>query len=259
MAIFNGKNIKGSIGPISFTQRGNVSMIRSKPGKGGVKQTAATKSKASLFGRIISPFSKLWRQSMAPLHLGFYDGTMVNRMNGAIATLINQHVKEEGGFVFKADDFSRLNGFDFNSNSPLNKSFLINPKIEIKDAVLTLLLPKFDVAKNLKYPRNAAVCELNFQLVLYSTHTGHWQIQNAINLQISKSQAIQDAKNLDFNIPKGCLAILGCSITYTAANSKILLNDKSFHPAGIVTAIYQEGDAVIDFSAGWTLLGVKLS
>lgn len=43
MAIFDGKNLKGSIGNLVFSQHGKKTVVKSKPGVGGVRQTAATK------------------------------------------------------------------------------------------------------------------------------------------------------------------------------------------------------------------------
>lgn len=258
MAIFNGKTIKGSIGPVSFTQKGNISIIRSKPGKGGVKQSPATKVKASLFGKIISPLSKLIRQAFAEIHLGYYDGAMVNRMNGAISTLVNQHVNEEGNFTFNEDSFNRLNGFDFNLLSPLNKSFLILPKVTLRHDTLHLAIPQFEVSKNLRFPHKATNCQMNMQLVLFSIQTGHWQIQAPINLPILKSQSIQTAAKWSFQIPEGCLAVLGATITFTKSNSQNILNDKSFHPAAVLAAFYYEGESLTNFDQSWMLFGVKL-
>src|SRR6476659_7591323 len=98
MAIYNGKNIRGSIGNVSFTPKGSVNIVRIKPGKGGVKQTTATKRSAALFGKVISPFSKIIRDSFFPITNGLHDGSMVNRMNSLISSIIYQHKEDDGSF-----------------------------------------------------------------------------------------------------------------------------------------------------------------
>lgn len=256
MAIFNGKNIKGTIGPISLTPRGNETIIRSKPGRGGVKQTAATKKSAALFGTVISPFAKLLRQAAAPLHLGFYDGAMVNRMNSAVATIFNQHLTDEGNFSLNEESFKRLNGFDFNSQSPLNKSLLITPRVNLAGEELSMNLSPFEVSKNLKFPHTAQNCVIQFQLALFNLDQNKWKLEAPKELSIAKSQKNSEGISLSYTIPEGTLVLLVCAIRYFKNN--LMMDHKSFHPAGIIEALYRTGKPSSETLTDWIAMPLQL-
>ena len=166
MAIFDGKNLKGSIGNLVFSQHGKKTVVKSKPGAGGVRQTAATKKSASVFGKHISPFAKQIRLAFNPIHQGLYDGTMVNRMNSAVSTVIHQHLENGDDFNFNEKSFQRLDGFDFNVHSPLYQSLLIKPTVSFYENHAEFHLPSFSISKNIRFPKNYSACTLQIQVAL---------------------------------------------------------------------------------------------
>lgn len=252
MAIYNGKNIKGSIGNVSFTPKGAVNIVRIKPGKGGVKQTAATKRSAALFGQLISPFSKLVRNSFFPITNGMHDGAMVNRMNSSISSLIYQHREENGSFNFNADSFLRLRGFNFNIHSPLDKSLLFPIQILEKDRELSVLLPEFNICKNFKFPKKSRSCVLSLQMVHFHLSSGKFRIFTPEKLIINSNKTVQDAVTFNYPIVKGTLCLAGISLLYENDSGPFQMNHKGFHPSAIISANFYPGDASKEDLEHWS-------
>lgn len=243
MAIFDGKNLRGSIGNLAFSKRGILSVVRSKPGKGGVKQTEATKKSASVFGKYISPFAKQIRMAFNPIHLGWYDGTMVSRMSSAISTIIYQHIEEGNQFDFHKDSFKRLEGFDFNADSPLNNTLLLLPTVSYSTDKIEINLPSFNISKNIRFPKDSSFCKLQIQVTLI-----HFDKRSTINhpvreFELNKFDRPFEEKSLSFDIQKADLVFVGIALIFAENKhyEERVMNGKLFHPAGIVAAKWLGG------------------
>jgi len=258
MAVFDKKSIKGAIGNVSFSTRGNLTVARIKPGKGGVKQTSATKKSAALFGRAVSPFAKVLRMAFSNSYRSFYDRAMVNRMNSAVSTILYQHVNEEGHFTFKPESFQRIEGFNFNELSPLNRSLLVNLVCEIKGDEAVIKLPELNVKKDLKFPRGAMDCILTIQVAQFNLETGCQKIYETEKVNISKKQSGNPEYSFNYPLPKGSLSLASVAIEYFGSPGNLLINDKNFHPAGIFSAAYLPGKASDAELEEWEVMQVKL-
>ncbi|WP_316736100.1 hypothetical protein [Pedobacter aquatilis] len=238
MAIFDGKSLKGSIGNLAFSKIGKLTVVKSKPGKGGVKQTEATKKTASIFGMHISPFAKQIRLAFNTIHLGWYDGSMVSRMSSAISTIIYQHIEGENDFDFNHGSFKRLEGFDFNTYSPLNESLLVAPTVTYNNNLVSIETPSFTVSKNIRFPKNSSFCQLQVQVTVID-----FKKRNTFNhpielIDIDKFDKTFDGKNFVLDIQGGDLVIIGIALIFSESkhNEHRVVNGKLFHPAGIVAA-----------------------
>jgi hypothetical protein len=252
MAVYNGKNIKGSIGNVSFTPKGAIHIVRIKPGKGGVKQTAATKRSAALFGKLISPFSKLIRNSFFPITNGMHDGTMVNRMNSSISSVIYQHREDDGSFNFNADSFLRLRGFNFNIHSSLDKSLLFPIQILEKDREMSVLFPEFNISKNFKFPKKSRSCVLSLQIAHFHLSSGKYRIFTPEKLIINSNATVQHAVTFNYPIIKGSLCLAGISLLYENDSGPFQVNHKGFHPSAIISASFYSGDAKKEDLKHWS-------
>ncbi|MCY1531073.1 hypothetical protein D9M68_662860 [compost metagenome] len=239
MAIFKGKNLKGSFGNITFSRQGDSHIIKSKITN--IKQTAATKKTASVFGRYISPFAKLIRRSFDEVVNGYADGSMVNRMNSAVSMLIYQYIDEDGNFHFQENSFNRLRDFNFNLSSPLDKTLLVKPLITFTTGMVEIKWPEFRLAKNLRFPPNATRCRIHFCCTRFCLAQAKWDVRDMEEIMIQKSQLTTVEQIFQYPMPEGCLFLLAMGISYSGANLKSTLNSKRFHPAGIVDVHYLPG------------------
>ncbi|RDC56237.1 hypothetical protein DU508_11540 [Pedobacter chinensis] len=237
MAIFDGKNLKGSIGNLVFSQHGKITIVKSKPGVGGVRQTEATKKSASIFGKYISPFAKQIRMAFSSLHQGFYDGAMINRMNSAISTIVYQHIQTDNNFSFNQNSFKRLEGFDFNLGSPLDKSLLLTPIVNYHEDGIEVSLPSFSISKNIRFPRNTTLCTLQVNVALFNMKQRSTFCYPIESILIERYANVFDGISLTYDFPEGNLAIIGVALLFSESKSRIQHspNGKLFHPAGIVS------------------------
>ncbi|TKC10154.1 hypothetical protein FA048_08105 [Pedobacter polaris] len=255
MALYDGKNIKGSIGKLSFRKRDKkTTTIQSNPGKGTMKQTPATKKSASLFGSVVSPLAKHIRHNLQHLVNGFYDIKMVNRMNSDIAIIINQHLQEDRQIVFNQDSFNRLNGFEFNTKSLLIDSLLISPKLSFENSQVQLTFPALKVAKDLKFRVGSNKVMLQIQPVFFCLAKGLWLKPTMQTICLEKGQAITAIQNFNYSFPKGTTCLFGIGLVFF--NGSIAINDKIFNPAGICASAYNEGTIDETELTGWFKMGL---
>lgn len=235
MAIFDGKNLRGSLGNLSFSKQGKKTIVKSKPGIGGVRQTEATKKCASVFGKHISPFAKQIRLAFQPTHQGFYDGAMVNRMNSAISTIIHQHLLVDDAFDFTEHSFQRLDGFDFNIESPLGKHLLLLPEVSVDGQQLNFYLKDFQIAKNIRFPKNCRFCVLQTQVVLINKAAHRTFSYPTERIMLNKTAKAFKGINLRFACQPGEVVMIGIALNFTESEYSLHSpNGKLFHPAGIV-------------------------
>jgi len=237
MGKFDGKQIVGLVGPIIFKKGKNGTIVQTKATK--VNQSAATKESASIFG-IASAFSKNLRVDLTNITQKFYDGGMVNRLNAQNRAIFEQcYNKDTKKFTFNETSFSRLAGFEFNLESPLINSLWATPQINISANSLTLSLPAFEVPEQLKFPNNANTCELTVFLSLYVPDQEFRDPPAYQSIEINNDQKNVPAQEFIFEVPDGCLCIVGIKLNYfwRSQNIKTVINQKNFNPAGICAAI----------------------
>ena len=258
MAIIKGKHLKGTIGPVVVKQRGTQSIISSTPRH--MAQTGATKKSAALYGQVISPLSMKLRKAFSQVS-NFYDGTMVNRMNAEIATIIHQHRNDNDSFTFFSDSFNRLIGFEFNQDSQVRNHLLISPTVAITPTTISIDLRGFLVRQNLKFPKGADTCEINFQLVFVGLSEGKYLRNNTETIVVPQSQAWNDPVSFTYPLPQGVICLLSVGLCYMG---KVLgrptcLNEKTFNPVAILGAYYQSGEFNPLDIKGWKKLWVQLA
>ncbi|RZK53721.1 MAG: hypothetical protein EOO91_17165 [Pedobacter sp.] len=250
MALFDGKNLKGSLGNLSFRPlRDGLSSVQTKPGKGNVKQTANTKKSASLFGSLVSPFAKHIRFHFKGLVNEYSDRQMVNRINSAISIIINQHLEPDGKIVFNAESFNRLKGLEFNTNSPLVDSLLTMPKISFEDDKVHITIPSFKVAKNIKFPEDTYQVSMQIQPVFFKLSRALAFRAAHQSIDLEKTQGMTAEQTFSYDFPAGSVCIFALSLTFST--NRTIFNKKVFNPAGIFAASYKEGIVDDEIEEGW--------
>ena len=166
------RQITGSIGPVSYhSYNGNV-YLQSKPGKGNVKHSAATKNSASDFGRA-SKLAKAIRLSLFPIMQGHEGNALYRRFT----TIINRATQKDnpqpkGSRLLIDGDLSTLAHIDCNTGSPFASSCGLSPRLSLSDSrQLTLALPAFTIANSLFAPSDATDAALTFLVIAIDPET----------------------------------------------------------------------------------------
>ncbi|RQO74091.1 hypothetical protein DBR43_01405 [Pedobacter sp. KBW06] len=259
MARFKGKFLVGSIGNLTFKKNKKEQIVQTKPGKRGVKQTTATKKAALVFGKA-SQFSNCVRTSFRSLTKGNYDGEMINRLNKENFAILRQcYQTESESYDFKPDSFKRLNGFDFNSKSPLKDNLWIEPSVQVQEKELLIQLPDFEIPADFKFPGLSNTCSLMLKVYLLSIKTGFEKGQYLEILQISNDQKIVPAQEWKLEIPDGCICVTGMALNYYRIQGNLMtpVNHKEFNPAVILNATVSNGEFNLPLDSSWQFSGFK--
>jgi hypothetical protein len=254
MAILDGNFIKGSIERSVFKQHKALQILQSAPGKGGVKQTASTKKAAKLFGGA-SILGEVIRKMFENVIMDYYDGTMVTRLTAKLRMLLSHHFdKETETYAFTQNSFSRLNGFDFNLNSPVNESLWLVPESNLENNTLTVTVPEMKIPGELKFPENISSCTIDIMVNFYNLENGlqYWMPEMK-HITVDKSQGISDRQELIFTVPDGCLCIAAIGLRYSSIKygHPMPYNSKDFHPAGICAAQISPGSLDMTTTKKW--------
>lgn len=259
MARFKGKFLIGSIGNLTFKKNRKEQILQTKPGKGGVKQTTATKKAALVFGKA-SAFSNCIRSNFRQLTGSDYDGEMINRLNKENFAILKQcYQPETESYEFKADSFRRLNGFDFNSKSQLKDSLWVEPTVQLSEKELLIQLPEFKIPTDFKFPAYSHTCSLKLSVYLFSIKTGVDHQLNLEPLQISNDQEMVPVREWKVEVPDGCICVTGMALHYyrIQGSMTIPVNHKAFNPAVILNTTISKGTYNLPWDVDWQFSGLS--
>lgn len=246
MGKFDGKQIIGLVGNLVLKKgpKGST-IVQTRPHPG--KQTTASKTTASIFAKA-STLSKAIRTDLSVLIRGFYDGAMVNRLTRQNREILEQcYHKDTKQYVFNEDSFSRLEGFEFNLKSPLAKNLWAGAQLSLSDNQLTLSLPAMEINEHLKFPARSNVCEITVALAFYNLEAGVHKNSVFQKLEVSAADAEVSAHEFTFEVPDGCLCVIGMRLEYAMLTDhvKVIKNNKEFNPAGLCGAVMTPGEFVL--------------
>ena len=246
MGKFDGKQITGVLGNhvIKKAAGGKGSIIQMKPVV--VKQTAETKKAASVMGNA-STLSAAIRRNLGALFVKNYQGTMINQLNKANQTILGHCFnKDTETYSFQQDSFHNLEGFEFNTKSPLAAYLWVQPTIALQGNTLTLTIPAFEIPAQIKIPKEATGFAMGVQIGQYALHESKKWRENYFNLEIADGQTQVPEQQISFEVQNGCLCVVGLGIQYHKVSNqyKTPLNHKDLNPAAIVGTIVTPGDFV---------------
>ncbi len=244
MAIRKGNFILGSIEGSVFKVFRGTQVIQSAPGKGGVKQTRATKKSAGLFGKGSALAAEIRRSLYHVIHENG-DGTMVSRLTTEMAAIVRHcYQPQTETFLFETDSFKSLTGFNFNQKSPFQKSLWLDLENKLSENTLTVTLPQLKIPEELKFPNRTNLCRITVCITLISLKEGlKYQVPVLQTLDITSDQHIAEKHDFEFAVPEGCLCVAGIGLNYFAVNKGITVDKRSkdFNPAVICAAFVNNG------------------
>lgn len=231
-------NLKGAVGPIYYRLYNGDKIVQTKPGKGGVKQTAATKGSASDFGRA-SSLAKAIRKSLFPVLQNHSDSAFYRRFTALVnaATQAN-NPQPKGSRSLIEGNLSLLTSIDCNSASPFSSYCTLIPEASLSAArELTIALPEFNVLEQIVKPEDASHATLAFLVTAINpetnleTHAELFQLDMQLNNNLIAAQQWTTAA-----LSENQLVVVTTALFYYKNNrlaGLVALNGKDFHPCEV--------------------------
>lgn len=243
MARFDGKKITGLIGNLVFKNSADKkgTIIQKKANR--VSQTTASKVSSGIFGKA-SSLGRLFRWDFISLMTGFYDGGMVNRFTKVNRSILEDcYDKVTKTYVFEADSFRRLEGFEFDSKSLLVNYFLADAAVTLEGTELTIKIPAFETNKQLKFPGTANSCKMKLMAGIYNFDLSRKREDQYQEVNIEQQQGLVPEQSFVFEAAEGCLCIAGIGLEYFYQYNDVKnsLNNNEMSPAGLVWATITPG------------------
>ncbi|WP_449435683.1 hypothetical protein [Pedobacter steynii] len=253
MGRLDGKYIRGLVGDAVFKKVGKKQVVQGKSKK-KIKQSPATKKAASIFGKASNLASDI-RVTLAQT-IGDHDGSMVSRFTGENALILNSaFIPETKTFNFSVASFDKLNGFEFNIDSPVRKLLFAQPAVITTDEAIKIALPEMNIPKDLKFPTEGNNCIFAFQLALFDLENYRClnQETQSIEIKYEYKPLTVAAKEFSFTAQPGCLCIINVTLRYFTKTfaGNLGINSKSFNPAAILKAFMTPGTVNPEATKKW--------
>lgn len=248
MATFDGKFIRGAAGGLTFKKQGNKQIVQGKSKKLQIDMTDATFDAAYVFGKA-STLASYIRNDVHPIIGINYDGGMISRFTGQCNQILQQAATDKkGNFDFSQDYFSRLNGFEFNLDSPVKNLLFSQPLVSLTAHKITIDFPEIQIPKDLKFPPNATYCTVAFNVGLFDLVNNTYKSQEvqSFEIEIKPKSFTAPAQQLEFEASPGTVAIISLALFYAEKTfaGKAIINNKKLNPAAILKAALCPGELV---------------
>ncbi|WP_235884560.1 DUF1398 domain-containing protein [Pedobacter hiemivivus] len=255
MAKFDGKFLTGVIGPAVFKKYRNMQLVTGKSRLTKEKQTENTHKAATQFG-IASTLAEQFRRDATEIITDFYDGTMVYRFRTDVQKALKQAFDAQSeAYRFTTNSFDRLNGFEFNADSPVMDNFFAQPEQTINGNILTIKLPEMHVSKDMKFPAKATSCLLNIAVGMFDLTYGNRTMCPIQSIEIpnGSKDSVMPAQELNFEIEPGCLCISMFSFQFIQKtfSGNLIINSKSFNPVAVFRAVIADGTVDQEQTKDW--------
>lgn len=263
MAKFDGKFLTGVIGSAVYKKYRNMQLVVAKSRLKREGQTENTRKAAAQFG-VSSTLAAHLRKNVMGLVTDFYDGTMVYRFYTAVQQSLRRSFEHQTGtYNFTANSFDRLNGFEFNADSPVMSNFYVQAEQTIHGKILTISLPEIHVSEDMKFPRKASSCLLNIAVGMYDLTYGHKTICpiQSIEIPYDRNNDIIPAQEFNFEIEPGCLCMSVFSFQFiqkTFSGNQIM-NSKQFNPVAVLRAVVADGEVDKQNTEDWQPMLLEFS
>lgn len=146
-------------GVVFYKSKGKF-LTRTKPGRGGVRQTERTKASAQLFGRS-STQAKLVYEAFKPIIQAYsYNRKMFGRMRSRMNMVLGNHCDFR---LVSGPEFKRLHGFRFNERGLLPNILRRNGLCsKSADNIVICELPEMNPLRDMRYPGGTSAIEILF-------------------------------------------------------------------------------------------------
>lgn len=230
--------IGGSVGPVTYLAYNGTTYIRTKPGKGGVKQSSETKKSASDFGRA-SSLAKAIRNSLFPILQNHSDTSFYRRFTANVnAATQDGNPQPKGSRSLMEGNLSLLERIDCNTASPFSTYCTPSPELTLSDSgQLTIALPEFTVLEHIAQIPDATHATLAFLATVINPDTNAQSHAELFKLELALTNSLIPAQQWTTAVlPQGQLIVVASAVFYYRNNNlagMVGLNSREFHPCEV--------------------------
>ena len=228
--------LTGRIQNIIFYKRGDKYYARSVPYS--VKQTKATKKRASEFGRA-STLGKHFRHQLLPAIPLPADNGMQTRLVSALF----QWLRSGYNFSEPCEPVPYLHNFQFAEGDTISERW--SAKIAVshpEDNLLLITIPSFVPVKNISAPAGTQRVKCYLAVAACDVHTGQPKggFSTSLDFNYDAAGFPQQRIPVAIDTAAGNLVLTAVSLEYFSVNNGFLqkIAKKAFMPSGVVSAIY---------------------
>jgi hypothetical protein len=228
--------ITGRIQNLIFYKRGDKYYARTAPGK--VKQTKATKKRATEFGKA-SRIGKCLRQQLVPA-IPFPSD---NKMQTRLVSALFQWLRSGYDAAKPNDEVPFVSNFPFTEGYSIRERWRVPLQVaKVNEGELQLTIPAFVPAKSLSAPARTVTVKCHIAAtacsVAHGTTTGGFC--TSLHFDFNKEKVPEQVVSLPLPASAGNLVVTAISLEYNLVkNGQIQKTaNKAFMPAGVVSAMY---------------------
>jgi hypothetical protein len=224
----------GRLGNLIYYKMRGKTFVRVAPSK--VRQTKATKVKATVFGRA-SSMGKSIREQLFSVIPFPSDHKMQIRLVSALVQWLNS-------FGGKSSDLSFIKEFDFiEKYRTVRKRWKTPLKVSISSpGLVEIKIPAMLPEEAIEFPTGAVAVVCRIAIGVCDVETGIPLASSSTELIFKFNNTKVDAQSISMKLPtlKGSLIVMGMSLTYRIrkVGYEVNYSVKSFMPAGILDAKY---------------------
>lgn len=240
MARINAKGLlSGTVANYTFRVVDGRGIVQSKPGKGRVKQTAATKSSASEFGNAHALAKKI-REAHFPLLQNLSDSKMYNRFATAVYnTILSAESLPKGVRTLADGDLGILDHFQFNIDSTFSKYCTVPMQAGLdKENRMRIVLDAFHPDAAIARASMATKAKLSFLVTAFQPEDGTQSHAELFQLAFDIADtSTAPQKWVSSTLPSEHIAFVSVALFYYRNNNLIgavSLNSKKLHPSEIL-------------------------
>src|SRR5690606_16339482 len=148
------------------------------------------------------------------------------------------------------DSFDRLNGFEFNADSPFKNNLLVQPEIVHTATQVQITIPELQIPQDVRFPKDSkenGFCQLIITALAIDLTNGRYRIfpVQSVDIPYTYHHSVFPGHTFEFDAEPGCLCITAASLQFmkTTAIGERGLNTKMFSPAAILDAYLFDGQA----------------
>ena len=244
MATKKGEFIKGVLGPLTLRELNGEQSLSTRPAKGSVKQTEATKKASDTFG-MASALGSHIRHLFSPWIEDLYDPGMVNRLSVDLyQCLLPCRDPDTQSYKFGASSFKYLEGLDFNLVTPLFRYLGFMPVVSYDNGMIHIRNSGTDDLQKVRFPAKTTGCEIIASVAQFRLADGKRVFAPARkSMELTLDDGGADVMEFSFPVLEGCFCIVGIFLQYYSMRGRYLqaYNTKTFSPAGICGALIIPG------------------
>jgi hypothetical protein len=263
MARVEGKFLKGSIGNYVHRELNGQQIVQAAPRTLKSHRTVGTVQAATTFGHASKLASEL-RWGLVHICGNFYNGTMIYRLNAEVLRCLNRVKDPETQlYHFKADSFQSLAGFEFNADTMVKQYLFARPLITLEGASLQVEIPEMKIPVELKFPIDRPkCCRMIIEVTMIDLVNGHVKkgSPKLIEIPYHYKPTMVAGQAVQFDVVPGCLCVIGISLQIVESTfaGESVINNKTFNPAAILSAVIAEGATDPEATKKWREMDFKI-